>query len=133
MDSKKLLMGTLVGTIVGFVCGYLVFGLALASFIAENISGKDPMDMLWLVIGHVFFALALTYIYLQWAGIKTAATGAKAAAIITLLVSLGANCIWYATSGLFNNLTAVFVDAIGATVVWAIGGAAIGWILGRGE
>ena len=132
MDTKKLLSGTVVGTIIGFLSGFLVFGLGLANFMAENTATKEPMEMVWLVIGHVFFALCLTYIFLQWAGIKTAATGAKAGAIISLLLSLSSNLIWYATSSLFNNLTAAVVDALGAMVVWSIGGAAIGWILGRG-
>ncbi|MBT8189607.1 MAG: hypothetical protein KJO29_04200 [Bacteroidia bacterium] len=130
---KKLLLGTVAGTIVGFAGGFLVFGLALGNYMMENTNGKDPMDMTWLIIGHVFFALALTYIFMQWAGIKTAITGARAAANITLLISLGSNFIWYATSGLFNNLSAAVVDAAGATIVWAIGGAAIGWVLGRGD
>ena len=135
MNTTKLLSGTVIGAIVAFIMGYLIFGLALNSYMAENTNstGESP-DFLWLILGHVVLALFYTYVFLQWAGIKTAAGGAKAAAIMTLLLSLGSNWIWYATSGLFTGgIAATVVDAVGATIVWAVAGAAIGWMLGRGE
>ena len=134
MDTTKLLTGTVVGTIVAFACGFLIFGMALESYMAENTASVTEMSFLWLILGHVVLALLYTYIFLRWAGIKTASGGAKAAAVITLLMSLGANLIWLGSSGLFTGgITAAIVDAIGATVVWTIAGAAIGWVLGRGE
>ncbi len=134
MDTTKFITGTLAGTVASMVAGFLVFGMALSGYMAENVAITEEMDWLWLILGHLMFAAALTYIFLKWAGIKTAVTGAKAAAIITLLVSLGANWIWFSMSGLFSGgIMATVVDALGATVVWAIGGAVIGMVLGRGE
>ena len=89
MDTKKLLTGTLVGTVVAFICGYLLFGMALSSYMAENASHVAEPNMAFLIAGHVVYAGLITYIFLQWAGIKTAATGAKAGAIIALLGALG--------------------------------------------
>ena len=134
MDIKKLLTGTVVGAVVGLIAGYLLFGMALSSFMAENASATKEPDMLWLIFGHLAYAALLTYIFLQWAGIKTAATGAKAGAIIALLSGLAFNWIWHGTSDLFpGGCVATLIDAAGGAVVWAIGGAAIGWVLGRGE
>lgn len=134
MDTTKFLTGTVVGTIVGFGVGFLIFGVALSSYMEQNIANPESMDFLWLILGHAVFAALLTYIFMRWAGIKTAMGGLKAAAVITLLASLGTNWIWLGSSGLFpGGVTAAIVDALGATVVWSIGGAAIGWVLGRGE
>lgn len=133
MNTSKFLTGTIVGTIVGFGAGFLIFGFALGSFMEANTSGKAEPEMLWLVLGHLFYAALLTYIFLQWAGISTPMTGAKAGFIITLLGGLGTNMIWYAVSNLFTSTQGVFIDAVAGAVVWAIAGAAIGWVLGRGN
>ena len=134
MDIKKLLTGTVVGAVVGLICGFLIFGIALSSYMAENASATAEPNWAFLVAGHLVYACLLTYIFIKWAGIKTATTGAKAGAIIALLGALAFNWIWHATSPMFpGGCVATIVDAVGAAVVWAIGGAAIGWVLGRGE
>jgi hypothetical protein len=132
MDVKKLLIGTIVGGVVGMLAGWLVFGMGLAGFMSGNIAATKEPDMLWLVSGHVVFAGLISYIFLQWAGIKTAVSGAKAGGIIALLAGLGTNWIWHGTSDLFpGGCVATLVDAVGGGLVWAIGGAAIGWVIGR--
>lgn len=134
MDIKKLLTGTIVGAIVAFICGYLIFGFALSSYMAENASAVAEPNVIFLAAGHIVYAGLLTYIFMKWAGIKTATTGAKAGALIALLGALAFNWIWHATSPMFpGGCVATIVDAVGAGVVWALGGAAIGWVLGRGE
>lgn len=132
MDVKKLLIGTIVGGVVGMLAGWLIFGMGLVGFMSGNIAATKETDMLWLVSGHVVFAGLISYIFLQWAGIKTAVSGAKAGAIIALLAGLGTNWIWHGTSDLFpGGCVATLVDAVGGSLVWAIGGAAIGWVIGR--
>ena len=134
MDTTKFLTGTIAGTIAGFAVGFLVFGLALEGYMADNVAMKAETDFLWLILGHVAYAALITYIFLQWAGIKTAATGAKAGAIIALLGTLAYNWIYLGTADLFTGgVVPTVVDAIAASVVWAVGGAAIGWALGRGD
>jgi hypothetical protein len=136
MDTTKLLTGTLAGTVTSFIVGFLTFGLLLKDYAAANhMDGftKDPPDYLWLVIGHVVFAFLVTYIFLKWAGISTAVSGAKAAFIIGILFSLGINCFLHGESNIFNGLEGVFVHAIVGSVIWAAGGAGVGWALGRGN
>ena len=132
MDTKKLLLGTLAGTITSFITGFLVFGLALNSFMTSNVSIKDPPEYHWLIIGHIFFAFLVTYIFMKWAGISTLAGGLKAATLIGLLASLGYNFTFLGTTGVFpGGISAAIVDAIGSTLIWAGGGAGVGWILGK--
>jgi hypothetical protein len=134
MNVQKLLTGTIVGAVVALIMGYLIFGMALNSYMAENASAKAEPDMLWLIFGHLAYGGLLTYIFLQWANISTPVSGAKAGAIIALLGGLGFNWIWHGTSDMFpGGCVATLIDAAGGAVVWAIGGAAIGWVLGRGK
>ena len=134
MNTSKFLTGTLAGTVVGLALGFLIFGLALSGYMQENASANEEPNMIWLIIGHLAFAALITYIFLQWANIRTAGTGAKAGATIALLAALAFNFIYLGTTDLFpGGPVAATVDALGATVVWAIGGAVIGWVLGRGE
>ena len=134
MNTSKLITGTVAGTIAGFVASFIIYGFILASFMESNVSSKAEVEMVYLVLGHVFYAAMLTYIFLQWAGIKTPGTGAKAGAIIALLGGLGVNIILLGTSTLFpGGIVAAVVDALGGAVSWAIGGAAIGWVIGRGD
>ena len=132
MDIKKLALGTVVGGLVALGVGYLIFGVALSSYMAENASATKEPEMIWLVAGHLVYGGLITYIFLQWAGIKTAITGAKAGFIIALLASLAFNWIWHGTSDMFpGGCVATLLDAFGGAVVWAVGGAVIGWLLGR--
>ncbi len=130
----KFLTATLIRTIVGLAMGFLIFGLALAACIQENASANETQNMLWLVLGHIAFAVLLTIIFQRWAGIKTAGTGAKAGAIISLLFAIAYNWIYPGTTDLFpGGLVATIIDALGVMIIWSITGAAIGWALGRGE
>ncbi len=134
MDTQKFLLATIVGSVVAFAAGFLIFGLGLARYMEKNIAQSSEPNLMWIIVGHVLMAAAITYIFQRWAGIKTVATGAKAGAIIGLLIALASNLIWLGASGLFTGgLTAAIVDALAGTVIWAVTGAAVGWMLGRGE
>ena len=134
MNTTKLLTGTVVGTIVAMIGGFLLYGMVLSEYMQENASQIAEPNMLWLAIGHIAFALLITYIFLQWAGISTAASGAKAGALIALLAGLAFNFIYLGTSNHFTGgVATVLLDAVGMAVVWGITGAAIGWVLGRGD
>lgn len=132
MDTTKFITGTLAGTVVGMLASSLIFGFALSSYMASNAAVKSEPDMLWLLLGHLVFAGLLTYIFLHWASIKTAVSGAKAGALIGFLMCLSMDLVYFATSDMFTGGPIVaLVDSVGTGVAWAVGGAAIGWVLGR--
>ena len=103
MNYSKLLTGAIAGTIVAFVCSFLFFGIALGDYMTTEVAGKEPIEMHWLIIGQFLLSLLITYIFIQWAGIKTAAGGAKGALTIALLMSMGYNLCWLGTSNLFTG------------------------------
>jgi hypothetical protein len=134
MTTKQLASGTIAGGVVFFVTGYLLWGLAFAGFFETNTVGpaglmKEAPDFLMLGIGQLLFGGLLTVIFGQWASISTAAGGAKAGAIIGLLVGFGIDLTLFGTMNLFS-FTATVVDALLVAVQTAIAGAVVGAVLG---
>lgn len=135
MDNKKLLLSTLGGTVALFVMGFITYGLLTGNFFEAHQGSaigvmKDPPDMIHLFIAHIFAGLLLAIIFGRWAGIKTFVTGAKAGAIIGLLMALFFDLMMYSTSNI-SDLTATLVDPIIVAINFAVGGGVVGWILGK--
>jgi hypothetical protein len=132
MNTTKLLTATITGTVVSFVLGYLIYGMALAGYMEANSSIGGELDYMWLILGHIVFSFFVAYIFLQWAGISTAQGGAKAGALIAFLTTLSINWLYLGGSDVWAGPVPTVVDAVGAAVVWAVAGAAVGWVIGRG-
>ena len=135
MNSKNLLIGTLVGGVAFFLLGYLLYGLLLEGYFMSNMgSAKGVMkanpNFPVLILGNLIGAFLLTYIFDHWAGIKTFLTGAKAGALIALLMALSFNLINFATANVMTMNTAI-VDGLVQMVMGAIAGGTIGWVLGN--
>jgi uncharacterized membrane protein len=135
--SNKLLITSLVAAVVAFILGYLIYGLALNSYFAgETAEGsmRADADMVWwaMILGHLVWGFFMTYVIGKWAGISTMGSGAKAGALIGLLVALSHNLINFAVQTTFT-LNAALVDVVVMAVVGAITGAAIGIMMGRGK
>ncbi len=134
MNSKQLLLGTLAGTVSGLILGFLLYALAFSSYFAQNTRMKEEPDMILIVLGHVFMSFLLTYIFLQWAGIKTVSGGIRAAAIIGLLIALAYNIVMLGSSDFFSGgLIPALASTVVDTIIWVSTGAGVGWALGRGS
>lgn len=128
MTLQRLALGTVVGGLVLFFLGYLVYGVLFAGFFATNVGtatgvAREPFGFIALAIGQLAFSAALTLIF-NWASIRSAGQGAKAGALIGLLVFLGLDLTMYATTNI-QNLTASLVDPLLAAVLFAVSSAAI--------
>ncbi|MEZ4884454.1 MAG: hypothetical protein R3E32_06900 [Chitinophagales bacterium] len=137
MDFKKLAISTLVGGLVFFFTGGIFYGLLLADFFQSQLGPIQGLNreepILWaLVLGNLFSGLLLSLIFSRWAGIKTAVSGAKAGAIICFLMALSYDLVFYSMTNM-TTLIATLVDPFVFALMGALAGAAIGWILGRGE
>jgi len=137
MNSNKILIGALTGGIVLFLTGGLFYGVLLKDFMADNAgtaSGvmKDSPDLLWLIIGNLAYGYLLSIILGVWANKTTWSDGAKFAALIGLLMAIFFDTMMYATTNLYN-MTLMITDIATMTVMSAIGGAAIGYVLGMGK
>ena len=138
MDMKKFLMGTIAGGVSYFFLGYLIYGMALAGFMAEHAGSatgamRTDMDLVFwsIAIGNLMTAALLTMIFLRWANVSSFGGGASAGASIGILMAAGIDFTMYGTSNVMD-LTAVCVDIVAATIMTGIVGGVIGAVLGMG-
>lgn len=138
MNVSKLLIAALVGAVVAFLLGWLTWGVIFSDFFEANAGTATGVgrgdDMLWvpMILGHIAWGLLFAVIFERWAQISTFVTGAKAGAVIGFLAASTFDLIAYGSSNL-SNLTATLVDIVLMTVIAAIMGGVIGWMLGRGK
>ncbi|WP_420320519.1 hypothetical protein [Flagellimonas sp.] len=128
MFSKSNLLATVVATIVMFVLGYLLWGMAAESLMGGHVITdvmKDPPDFLFIVLGNLVSAFALSNLYSKWArGHHSAKEGAEFGAWVALLAGLGTGLIWYATANLFD-LTGHLLDFVLTLIFFVITGVVI--------
>lgn len=137
MTTKNRLLATLVGFIVLFLLGWLIYGMLLMDFYGNNSGSASGVmraedEFIWwaLILGNLFQAYLLVYIFGNWANITTFSDGLKAGAIIGLTMGLAFNLSMYGTSNLMN-LTSALVDPFVSAVMMAITGGVVGFMLGR--
>lgn len=130
-------MAGLVGGAVAFLLGFLAYGVLLSDFFQANAGSakgvaRGDTEILWIpmIIGHLAWGLLFAIIYGRWANISTIETGAKAGAVIGLLVAVTSDMIALGTTHI-SNTTGAIVDIIVMTAIAAIVGASVGWFLGR--
>ncbi len=137
MDAKKFALGALVGGVVFFLLGWLLYGLLFMNYFEANVGSatgvnKESMNMIALFLGNLAMAALLTIIFLRWAGISTFMGGLKAGALIGLLVVLGFDLTMFGTTNIMT-LNGMLMDVVVYTVMSAITGGVIGWLLGMGK
>ena len=137
MDAKKRILATLVGFVVLFLLGWLFYGFLLMEFYTTN-SGtatgvmREETEMVWwaLILGNLFQAYLLVYIFGKWANITTFSGGLSSGALIGLILGFAFNLSMYGTTNI-ANLTATLVDPIVSGIMMGVTGGVIGWMLGR--
>ena len=128
MTTQRLAIGTVVGGIVLTLLGYLIFGIIFADFFAANAGSatgvpREPFNFVALVIGQLAWGAALTLI-LGWASVSSVGAGVRVGALAGLLLFLGFDLTFYATTNV-QNLMASLVDPILAAGLFAVASAAI--------
>ncbi|MCB0650035.1 MAG: hypothetical protein KDC85_02025 [Saprospiraceae bacterium] len=138
MNTNKILLAGLVGGVAAFLLGWLVWGILLSGFYANNAGPaaeaamRGDKDMLWipLILGNLAWGYFFAVIFGRWANISTFVTGAKAGAVLGLLVALFYDLMNLGTTYLMTT-TGAIVDIIASALVSAIIGGVVGWMLGR--
>ena len=136
MNTKTIVAGV-IGGIAFYLLGWLFYGMLLMDFFEAN-SGtatgvmREPDEMvMWsLILGHLVWGYLLAYIFNHWANISTWDGGAKAGALLGVLMSMSMGMVWYGTSNIGTMLSGA-ADVVVSGVMSAIAGAIIGWWLGR--
>ena len=128
MKTKNFLVSGIVGGIVSFLLGWLLYGFLFKDYFPTMEESTEAM--VYIFLGCVTYGLFISYIYTKWAEISTAATGAKAGAVIGLFLAIYFN--------LFNcamnpeaTLQMFALDTVITVVSSAIVGAVIGVVIGK--
>jgi len=137
MNTNKILLAGLIGGAASFLLGWLVWGVLLMDFMKSNAGSATGVmraenEMIWwaLILGNIAGGLLLALIYGRWGSISTFLTGAKAGAVIGLLLGISYDMMWYATSNVMT-LNGALVDILANVVVTGLVGGVVGWFLGR--
>lgn len=138
MDIKKLFIGGIVGGIVFFGLGYLIYGNLLTGFMQKHpgtATGVDrameDLQFLYLIIGNMAMGFLLSYIFVK-SNVNSMGSGFVTAGIVGALVSVGVDCMMYATTNVISK-TAMAADVAATTVMCAITGGIVGMIMGMGK
>ena len=137
MQPQKFVITAVLAAALLFTIGGVVYGLALADFFAANMGSatgitKEPGAFWAIGVGELAGGTLLTLVIAGWARVSTAAGGAKVGAVMALMMTINFDFVLYGTSNV-ANLTAACVDVLVNTVRYAIVGAFVGWMTGRGR
>jgi hypothetical protein len=137
MKTNKILLGGLAGGVTFFLLGWLVYGILLMNFTQANFnqcSMRPIEEMIWwsLILSNLAYGLLLSVIC-NWSNATKFMDGARIGGIIGLLMGLSIDLSFYSMSTMYSNFTAIMVDVIVSTVMTAIVGGVVAWILGMGK
>ncbi len=133
----KMLLASLCGGILMFLLGWLFYGFLLMDFFTANTTQYEGLmnempNLVLIFISNLGLAFLLSFIFQQWAGIKTLTGGLTAGLIIGLVLGVIYDLYILASMNLYS-VTLVIVDILTNTVMTGILGAFIGWFLGTGK
>ena len=135
MNTNKILLGGIAGGVTFLLLKWVVYGVLLFNYITtnQNPCAMIPMkDFIWwaMILCSLAYGFLLSMVF-DWSKTTGILAGAKVAGIIGLLFSASYDLGSFATSSKFSNLTSVFVAIIAYTVMSAICGVVIAWVMGK--
>ncbi len=137
MNSRTIL-ATLIGAVVSFLMGWLIYGVILRDYMQthtvsyEGLMKPDSKLMVSYILGNILQAIALCYVLLI-ANVKLGGRGAMIGGITTFLFLLSMNIYFYAGMNWYTSFSAFLVDLVASVIIGTLVGAAIGFMLGRGN
>ena len=130
MNSLPNLVAIVASFLILFFLNYIFYGVLAAEFF-ENHAGsatgvqKENVDMIFIFLGTVVQAIALTLLYAKWAqGNHDMASGARFGALAGIFAGFGMTLIMYGTSNLFDMI-ALIVDGLWYIFIYALSGSVI--------
>ncbi len=133
MDAKKILMAFLVALILMFAISTLWYMVIMKGFYTDNFGEiqKADFDMVWIIVGYVFYALLLAYIYPKgYQGGGPMKEGLKFGLLMGLLIAVP---MGFVNQGVWKiTLNGTIIEMIYQIVEKTIAGVAIGLIYGKG-
>lgn len=135
MITRKCVLATLAAFVTMYALGYAIYEWILGSFMAENVGTatgvmRDPPSFLHISLGQLAGAGLLATV-LSWKGVKSAMAGARAGAVVGLLLAAYYGFMMLGTTNT-TTMEAVFADVVGSMVMLGGAGAVVAVVMGRG-
>ena len=135
MDTKRLVIGTLVGGIILYALGYLIFDLAFADFYAANTGSATGVErnpqLVWaVVLGTLSYAALVTLGIGSRSSSSNVEAGVKVGAVVGFLLWFTVDFTLYGITNV-GNLTRTVVDPLLELVRGGIAGGVIAVVLGK--
>ncbi|MFN8237686.1 MAG: hypothetical protein U0T77_05910 [Chitinophagales bacterium] len=132
--NSRVLIAALAGAVASFLLGWLFYGMLLPDFYAAHslhYAGleKTPPNFIGIFVSGFAFTLLIAIIFSNWANINTLKNGALAGATISLLIALSLDLGMWSTMNLYGRQV-VIADVLVNTVMGAVIGAVVAWVLG---
>jgi len=123
MNTKNLLVGSIVGTIVYFLLGWLVYGILFTEIYAST-GGTE--NMLFIFLGCMFFGILVAYVVVSRSGLTDWISGAKVGAVVGAMYSASMNFFMYAS--MEPDYNKIVLDIALSILMAGIVGAAIAFV-----
>jgi hypothetical protein len=125
--NVKTVVGSVLGGLTLFAMGYLVYMVVLGDMNLRGLMGEP--DLVWIIAGEIVFGYLITWTIgvTKASGIQG---GAKAGAIMGIIVGLGMNLILIG-EGNVADMTNSLIDIVVWGVRWGVAGLVVGWWMGR--
>ena len=132
--NVRVILSALVSAMVIFGLGFVVFGVLLNDYYAQQtIAAKSLMNdppVLWaLFLAQFLFTLLLATVFEKYASIRTAPGGAVAGLWMGFLIFMSIDLSMFAFFKM-STLQFAVIDGLLNTVMAAVAGAVIGFVLG---
>ena len=137
MKTSKILLGGIAGGVSFFLLGWIIYGMLLMDFMSANsnqCAARPMQDMIWwaMILSNLALGFLLAIVF-TWSNTKGVISGAKVAGILGLLFGISIDFSFYSMTTTYNNIMIIFVDIIAYTLMTAIAGALIAWVMGMGK
>ena len=134
MKTKRILFGGIAGGVIFFLLGWLIYGMLLMDFMAVNTNQglSKPMDeMIWwaMILSNLASGFLLSFV-INWSSTTAVMSGIKFGGVIGFLFAFGIDFSFYSMTTMYPDLTPVFVDIISYTVMTAVTGGVVAWVMG---
>ena len=134
MKTSKLLIASLAGGVTFFILGWLVYGMLLTDFMSKQNYAtvmRAEADTIWwaAILSNLVMGFLLAWVLGKWGGIRTLMGGLIGGAILGALIAGTVDFGMYAWTNLMD-ITAIILDIVAYTVMGALTGGVVGWVLG---
>jgi hypothetical protein len=137
MKTNKILPGGIAGGVAFFFLGWLLYGVVLIDYTSANFNqcaSRPAGEMVWwaMILSSLAFGFLLSVV-LSWSNRSGIMAGATTGGILGLLLSSSMDLSNYSMSTMFSGPVAVIVDILAYTLLTAVIGVIVAWVMGRGK